>query len=323
MISTRCATCNYGGNSLVKIYNTTRVKQSCNWTFVTTTDIAGQQAFAATRSAYGGDWLTSKCSGDSCRSRQFELRANDTWSPLILLAGQQSEFGSVDNFTSSVCDARLDVIRPKQAITRASPLTRPLIPTHLCPHPQVLDHKRPAHQDGRVTLEWKKHSYTFFVNNVTNAYQLPTKDGVAVDPNPDFQYSAPHLNADLHARVVTMSYKDYVVLYNFSDDTIKRGNVTTSASKANSINTNKITNPIKTNKAKSNEVTDYDRIITTAHERAAAGRAQRVSSWNTFDFGYNHTATGPPSSSTWTLVGFGHVAAAIGVMFSNTNTSVR
>ena len=174
-----------------------------------------------------------------------------------------------------------------------------------------MDHKRPAHKGGRVTLEWKNHTYTFFVNNVTNAYQLPTKNGVAVDPNPGFQYSAPHLNAGLGTHVVTMRYKDYVVHYNFSDDTIKRGNITTT------------TTTDTTHKTTANEVTDYDHIISTAHERAAAGRAQRVSSWNTFDFGYNHSAAGPPSSSTWTLIGFGHVAAAIGVMFSNTNTSVR
>ena len=52
---------------------------------------------------------------------------------------------------------------------------------------------------------------------------LPTRDGVAVDVSPAFQYSGPHLNAAVGSDVVTLSYgKDYVIDYNFKDDSITR-----------------------------------------------------------------------------------------------------
>ena len=76
--------------------------------------------------------------------------------------------------------------------------------------------------------------------------------------------------------------------------------------------------PTKTDDEKAD---DYEAIIADTHRRAAANRAQRVASWDSFDFGYNETIAGPPASSTWTGIGFGHVPAAIGSMFSNKNAS--
>ena len=55
------------------------------------------------------------------------------------------------------------------------------------------------------------------------AYQLPTVNGVAIDVGPSYVYRGPHLNAALGARVVTASYEDYVLEYDFEHDVIRRG----------------------------------------------------------------------------------------------------
>lgn len=57
MIAQKCASCNYGGNTSIEIFNATSITQSCNWTFVSTVDLQGQAAWGAVRSGWGGDHL--------------------------------------------------------------------------------------------------------------------------------------------------------------------------------------------------------------------------------------------------------------------------
>jgi hypothetical protein len=188
MIMQRCGSCNYGGDSLVHMYNTSMemIKSRCSFAMISTNDINGNEAFAAVRSAYGGDNITSTCSGDSCRGAVTELKPHDTWAPLILLTGRATEYGSFANFSDAVCSVKLDVAT--------------------------------AHQGGHVALNWKGHMYKFSTNNRTGHYVLPTKDGVSVTISPTWQYKGPHLNSDLLSDTVTLSYTDkYVLQYRFID----------------------------------------------------------------------------------------------------------
>ena len=49
------------------------------------------------------------CSGDSCGALSYELRANDTWAPLVLLTGEGAAHGTLSNFIDTVCGTALDV----------------------------------------------------------------------------------------------------------------------------------------------------------------------------------------------------------------------
>ena len=53
-------------------------------------------------------------------------------------------------------------------------------------------------------------------------WTLPTLNGKAVDIDPDFVYKSPHLNAALNSDVVTATFGNYSLAYNFGDDTISR-----------------------------------------------------------------------------------------------------
>lgn len=204
MILHRCGSCNYGGDSIVHMYNTSlaQVKQRCGYAMITVTDTGGREAFAAARSAYGGDNITSSCSGDSCGSKvTTQLKSSDTWSPLIMLTGRASEYGSFENFSAAVCSTELAV--------------------------------DPSHQGGHVALRWNGHAYKLTTNNITGKYVLPTKDGKSVDISPPWQYKGPHLNAPLLSDTVTLSYtQDYVLEYRFIDnaDEIVRKSSSSSAS---------------------------------------------------------------------------------------------
>ena len=200
MIVQTCGSCNYGGRSLVHMYNTTlsQLQQRCGWAMIDINDTAGCNAFAAVRSAWGGDNITSMCSGDSCTNNPTQLMPADPWAPLILLTGQETEYGSFANFSASVCATKLVVNQ---------------------------GHHDRGHEAGHVGLMWKGHDYVFNTNNRTGKYVLPTKDSKSVDISPPFQYKGPHLNADLLSDTVTLSYtQDYVLVYRFVDgaDTIVR-----------------------------------------------------------------------------------------------------
>lgn len=202
MILQRCGSCNYGGDSIVHMYNTSlgQVTRQCGYAMVAVTDISGQQAYAAVRSAYGGDTISQSCSGDSCKNSPTELKPNDTWAPLILLTGRVSEYRSFANFSAAVCGAHLEV--------------------------------DPSHQGGQVALAWRGHFYNFTSNNRTGQYRLPTKDGQPVDISPPWQYKGPHLNGALLSDTVTLRYtNDYVLEYQFVDNADAIVRTTSSVSK--------------------------------------------------------------------------------------------
>jgi hypothetical protein len=60
------------------------------------------------------------------------------------------------------------------------------------------------------------------VSTAAAAYQLPTVNRVPINVAPAYVYRGPHLNAALGARVVTASYGDYVLDYDFEHDAIRR-----------------------------------------------------------------------------------------------------
>ena len=53
-------------------------------------------------------------------------------------------------------------------------------------------------------------------------WTLPTLNGKPIDIDPPFVYQSPHLNAKLNSNVVTATYANYSLAYNFTDDTITR-----------------------------------------------------------------------------------------------------
>ena len=78
---------------------------------------------------------------------------------------------------------------------------------------------------AHVEFSWHNTTFGFTPGPGTwhGQWSLPTLDGHAVDVDPPFVYSSPHLNAALNSDVVTTSYGNYTLVYNFSDDTITRG----------------------------------------------------------------------------------------------------
>ena len=82
MIAQKCATCNYGGNTSVELYNmTSPAVGSCNWTVVTTTDLEGKAAWGAVRAGWGGSALSQQ-SGSAAGPYNQILKPADTWASL-------------------------------------------------------------------------------------------------------------------------------------------------------------------------------------------------------------------------------------------------
>ena len=218
----KCGSCNYGGDSIVDLFNATAsvlpagcsradadqcqqnrcmhcgcvsgkppcppahtggiIWQQDGWTFVGVVDIAGEAAWAAVRSAWGGDVLLGGV--DS-----MTLTPNDTWAPIVILAGRAAEYGTASNFTAMVTGAGL-AVKPTGS----------------------------SHGEADVTLDWHGKHYAFHAQNTTQHYRLPEVDGTAVDIAPRFQYSGPHLKAELGAEVVRTVFPGYALDYHFKDD---------------------------------------------------------------------------------------------------------
>jgi hypothetical protein len=204
MISQKCASCNYGGDSMIDIYNLTSaaaLTQVCdnNWTVISVVNNGGSQAWAAMRSGWGGDKLISP-SNASAQPINFQLVPQDTWAPIVIVTGREEQYSSLENFTSAVCATQL-----KRG--------------HL-----------PMHWGGNdLNMRWNSRSYCFHANipdpatNQTGSpYQLPSDTGchgqgrnISAAPS----YQGPHLNADLLSDTVTLRYRDdYVLEYRFVDN---------------------------------------------------------------------------------------------------------
>jgi hypothetical protein len=153
MIVQRCGSCNYGGPSAFQLFNLTSVWQGQgDWWFASAgSGMAGQAAmgWAAMRAAYGGATFENSTSPRSARVCG-NIGLNDVWSPLLLIAGGASEYGTVQNFTSQV---------------EAAPFT--------------------AVKRSHVSFRWRGRSYGFTPGPSTwkGNWSLPTIDGTPVSSN--------------------------------------------------------------------------------------------------------------------------------------------
>ena len=143
--------------------------------------------WAAMRATYGGVTFENASSFRAARV-SGNIGLNDVWSPLLLIAGGASQYGTVENFTSQVEAAALNATA--------------------------------AH----VSFSWRSRTYGFTPGPSTwkGKWDLPTIDGKAIDIDPPFMYSSPHMKADLKSDVVVVSYGKYELKYDFSDDSITR-----------------------------------------------------------------------------------------------------
>ncbi len=150
--------------------------------------VAGKaMGWAAMRPAYGGATFENASSSSSSRV-SGTIGLNDVWSPLLLVAGAASQYGTAQNFTSQI---------------ESAPLTA---------------------TSEHVSFDWRNHSYGFSPGPSTwkGQWTLPTIDGKTIDIDPPFMYSSPHMNAGLNSDHVVVSYGSYELKYDFSDDTITR-----------------------------------------------------------------------------------------------------
>lgn len=191
MLVQRCGSCNYGGASLFQIFNATKVWSTGPWWFMAAgpKGDGGAVGWAAMRAAWGGTNFTNSTLPTS-PLLQGNVVLNDTWSPLILIAGGASEYATVENFSRAVLAATLEV----NALAKT------------------------------LTFGWKGRSFGFTAGPSAwkGKWTLPTVDGVPVDIDPPFIYSSPHMSTQIGSEVVTAQYRDYSLLYNFTDDTIRR-----------------------------------------------------------------------------------------------------
>jgi hypothetical protein len=126
-----------------------------------------------------------------------QVLMEEEWTPLIIVAGTQSEFGNRENFTTAL---------------------------------QTMDDSLAVALDNSsVAASWASMRIEFFPNTRPGAYRLPKVDGVTIDVNPDFTYSGPHLSAaGREPDVVVTKWKgigadrglSYETRYNFSDDSV-------------------------------------------------------------------------------------------------------
>ena len=193
MIVQRCGSCNYGGPPVFQVFNATSVwqGQSRDWWYMSAGNGVGTEAmgWAAMRAAYGGATFENSTPAASTRV-SGNIGLNDVWSPLLLIAGAASQYGTVQNFTLQVESAPFAVTVER----------------------------------SRVTFDWRGRSYSFTPGPSTwkGNWTLPTINGKPIDIDPPFVYSSPHMNAGLMSDVVVASYGKYQLKYDFSDDTITR-----------------------------------------------------------------------------------------------------
>lgn len=139
---------------------------------------------------------------------QGSLLAEDTWAPLIVVAGRASDFASAEDFTARLSNTP---IRLACASGAAQPNCNP---------------------HGSVNFDWGQ-PVTFFLSNGDGLpgdkfckpphcnICLPEIDGAAVDIAPSKTYDGPHLSSVLGSNRVTVKYTgDYSMVYDFDDDSI-------------------------------------------------------------------------------------------------------
>ena len=220
-IAQKCASCMYGGpdpannftehrrGPVIDIFQASSVLSFKTWVVVEAHNASGEVGYGAVRPVLGGARLVNH--SDMVHQSQDvsfvgQVLMEEEWTPLILVAGTQGEFGSRENFTTAL---------------------------------QTMDDSLVVALDNSsVAATWASMRIEFFPNTQPGAYRLPKVDGVTIDVNPEFTYSGPNLMAaGREPEVVVTKWKkgtgagsglSYETLYNFSDDSV----TTTSSSNA-------------------------------------------------------------------------------------------
>lgn len=203
MFVQRCGSCNYGGPALFQVYNTSRVWQdpkSVDWWFMEAPGDgpgAAVLGWAAMRAAWGGTNFTNATTAQDIvqHLQRGAINLVDTWSPLIIVAADAQTYGGggaagLANFTTQILATTVAVDTAKSS----------------------------------VGFKWHGRDFGFAPGPSTwkGEWTLPTVNGKTVENDPPFMYSSPHLNAALNTDVVTATYGNYTLVYDFSDDTITR-----------------------------------------------------------------------------------------------------
>lgn len=189
MFVQRCGSCNYGGPSLLQIFNATSVWQRGEWWFMSAADVDGKaMGWAAMRAAYGGTFF-GNATGPSSPRITGNVNLNDVWSPLILIASGASN-ATAGEFVAQVENAPLTVSADR----------------------------------SHISFGWRGKQFEFSPGPSTwkGKWALPTIDGKPIDNDPPFLYQSPHMNAELDSEVVMTTYGSYKLKYDFGDDTITR-----------------------------------------------------------------------------------------------------
>lgn len=189
---------------VIDIFQASSVLSFKTWFVVEARNASGGEGYGAVRPVLGGAKLVNH--SDMVHQSQHvgfigQVLMEEEWTPLIMVAGTQGEFGSRENFTTAL---------------------------------QTMDDSLVVALDNSsVAATWASMRIEFFPNTQPGAYRLPKVDGVTIDMNPEFTYSGPNLiAAGREPEVVVTKWNStvpgtgadsglsYETLYNFSDDSV-------------------------------------------------------------------------------------------------------
>ena len=190
--------CNYNGDFSTEIYNVSSISTTTGedpWVIVEAAN--DLQAWGAVKYAWGGlnettSSLEEGVSGSGNHS--FKLVPNDPTAPVILYAGDATDFGSVENFTSSVLAASLKVTNH----VNDTRMVRFVPPAGLT----------------RIDFPWSQSKGTL---------QMPSIGGMPVSASPPQTYNGPFMQSTLGEETVTISSGPggLRLIYDFASDTIR------------------------------------------------------------------------------------------------------
>lgn len=205
--------CAYNGDFSTEIYNVSRLISARNspleeeWIIVEAAN--DLRAWVALRYAWGGLNETASSLQEGVMgsaNHSFRLVPNDPEAPLILYAGDATEFGSIEKFTSSVLAASLTVTNK----VNDTKLVRFIPPGGL----------------PRLDFPWSRSKATL---------HMPSVGGVPVSATPSMTYEGPFMESTLGEETVRISSGatagDLSFIYDFATDTV-RGPVTAEAAPA-------------------------------------------------------------------------------------------
>ena len=171
-------------------------EEADGWVFVNAGD-----AYAAVRPAYGGyTWDDTENWTDKASGRSAVMFFNDEWAPLILNAGDVTEFGSFANFKKRILnDSELKVT--DDAVIYRGPGQPALTFYH-----QQLNEIRTTKNDQEA-LEGG--------TGYAGKLKLPEIDGKTVNLRPELAYQSPFLSSVPGKDIVRTSFGNHVKDYDF------------------------------------------------------------------------------------------------------------